>query len=311
MMKNKYILDREDKITDQRLFTKRREIITGILSAPFVLNTSNLFGKGENYLSFKKDMQYSTNEQTNTIKQITSYNNFYELGSGKRDPLINADKLNTENWKLTVDGLVENPITIDTEDLITKFSLEERIYRLRCVEAWSMVIPWIGFELNQLIKKAKPLASAKFVAFQSILDRDNLPGQRRNTLNWPYREGLRLDEAMNPLTIISVGLYGRVLPNQNGSPVRLVVPWKYGFKSIKSIVKISLVSDEPKTSWNEQSPNEYGFYSNVNPNVAHPRWSQRRERRIGEFRKRDTEIFNGYAKYVSFLYKNMDLKKYF
>ena len=262
-MKNKYILDREDKITDQRLFTKRREIITGILSAPFVLNTSNLFGKGENYLSFKKDMQYSTNEQTNTIKQITSYNNFYELGSGKRDPLINADKLNTENWKLTVDGLVENPITIDTEDLITKFSLEERIYRLRCVEAWSMVIPWIGFELNQLIKKAKPLASAKFVAFQSILDRDNLPGQRRNTLNWPYREGLRLDEAMNPLTIISVGLYGRVLPNQNGSPIRLVVPWKYGFKSIKSIVKISLVSDEPKTSWNEQSPNEYGFYSNV------------------------------------------------
>ena len=202
-MKKKYILDREDKVTDQRLFTKRREIIAGILSTPFVLNTSNLFGKGESYLSFKKDMQYSTNEQTNTIKPITSYNNFYELGSGKRDPLINADKLNTENWKLTVDGLVENPITIDTEDLITKFSLEERIYRLRCVEAWSMVIPWIGFELNQLIKKAKPLASAKFVAFESILDRDNLPGQRRNTLNWPYREGLRLDEAMN-LSLIHI-----------------------------------------------------------------------------------------------------------
>ena len=311
-MKKKYILDREDKVTDQRLFTKRREIIAGILSAPFVLNTSNLFGKGENYLSFKKDMQYSTNEQTNTIKQITSYNNFYELGSGKRDPLINADKLNTENWKLTVDGLVENPITIDTEDLITKFSLEERIYRLRCVEAWSMVIPWIGFELNQLIKKAKPLASAKFVAFQSILDRDNLPGQRRNTLNWPYREGLRLDEAMNPLTIISVGLYGRVLPNQNGSPVRLVVPWKYGFKSIKSIVKISLVSDEPKTSWNEQSPNEYGFYSNVNPNVDHPRWSQATERVIGESilaPRIKTLMFNGYGDEVAYLYSGMDLKK--
>ena len=310
-MKGKYSLDRENKITDQRLFTRRREIIAGILSAPFVLNSSNLFAKEDKYLPFKKDMEFSTNEQTNTIKQITSYNNFYELGSGKRDPMINADKLKTENWKLTVDGLVENPFTLDVEDLIKKYALEERIYRLRCVEAWSMVIPWIGFELNQLIKKSKPLSSAKYVAFESILDKDNLPGQRRNTLNWPYREGLRLDEAMNPLTIISLGLYGRILPNQNGSPIRLVVPWKYGFKSIKSIVKISLVSGEPKTSWNEQSPNEYGFYSNVNPYVSHPRWSQKRERRIGEFRKRDTEMFNGYANFVSHLYSNMDLKKFF
>ena len=225
--------------------------------------------------------------------------------------MINADKLITENWKLTVDGLVENPLTLDVEALIKNYALEERIYRLRCVEAWSMVIPWIGFELNQLIKKSKPLSSAKYVAFESILDKDNLPGQKRNTLNWPYREGLRLDEAMNPLTIISLGLYGRVLPNQNGSPIRLVVPWKYGFKSIKSIVKISLVSEEPRTSWNEQSPSEYGFYSNVNPNVSHPRWSQKRERRIGEFRKRDTEMFNGYAKFVSYMYSNMDLKKFF
>ena len=310
-MKRKYSLDRENKITDQRLFTRRREIIAGILSAPFVLNSSNLFAKEDKYLPFKKDMEFSTNEQTNTIKQITSYNNFYELGSGKRDPMINADKLKTENWKLIVDGLVENPFTLDVEDLIKKYALEERIYRLRCVEAWSMVIPWIGFELNQLIKKSKPLSSAKYVAFESILDKDNLPGQRRNTLNWPYREGLRLDEAMNPLTIISLGLYGRILPNQNGSPIRLVVPWKYGFKSIKSIVKISLVSEEPRTSWNEQSPSEYGFYSNVNPNVSHPRWSQKRERRIGEFRKRDTEMFNGYAKFVSYMYSNMDLKKFF
>lgn len=310
-MKRKYSLDRENKITDQRLFTRRREIIAGILSAPLVLNSSNLFAKEDKYLPFKKDMEFSTNEQTNTIKQITSYNNFYELGSGKRDPMINADKLKTENWKLTVDGLVENPFTLDVEDLIKKYALEERIYRLRCVEAWSMVIPWIGFELNQLIKKSKPLSSAKYVAFESILDKDNLPGQRRNTLNWPYREGLRLDEAMNPLTIISLGLYGRILPNQNGSPIRLVVPWKYGFKSIKSIVKISLVSEEPRTSWNEQSPNEYGFYSNVNPYVSHPRWSQKRERRIGEFRKRDTEMFNGYANFVSHLYSNMDLKKFF
>ena len=310
-MIRKYNLDKENKVTDQRLFTKRREIIAGILSAPFVLNSSNLFAKEEKYLPFKKDMEFSTNEQTNTIKQITSYNNFYELGSGKRDPMINADKLITENWKLIVDGLVENPLTLDVEDLIKNYALEERIYRLRCVEAWSMVIPWIGFELNQLIKKSRPLSSAKYVAFESILDKDNLPGQRRNTLNWPYREGLRLDEAMNPLTIISLGLYGRVLPNQNGSPIRLVVPWKYGFKSIKSIVKISLVSEEPRTSWNEQSPSEYGFYSNVNPNVSHPRWSQKRERRIGEFRKRDTEMFNGYAKFVSYMYSNMDLKKFF
>ena len=310
-MIRKYNLDKENKVTDQRLFTKRREIIAGILSAPFVLNSSNLFAKEEKYLPFKKDMEFSTNEKTNTIKQITSYNNFYELGSGKRDPMVNADKLITENWTLTVDGLVENPLTLNVEDLIKNYALEERIYRLRCVEAWSMVIPWIGFELNQLIKKSRPLSSAKYVAFESILDKDNLPGQRRNTLNWPYREGLRLDEAMNPLTIISLGLYGRVLPNQNGSPIRLVVPWKYGFKSIKSIVKISLVSEEPRTSWNEQSPSEYGFYSNVNPNVSHPRWSQKRERRIGEFRKRDTEMFNGYAKFVSYMYSNMDLKKFF
>ena len=275
-MIRKYNLDKENKITDQRLFKRRREIIAGILSAPFILNSSNLFAKDEEYLTFKKDMEFSTNEQTNTIKQITSYNNFYELGSGKRDPMINADRLKTENWKLIIDGLVENPLILDVEDLVKNYALEERIYRLRCVEAWSMVIPWIGFELNQLIKKSKPLSSAKYVAFESILDKDNLPGQRRNTLNWPYREGLRLDEAMNPLTIISLGLYGRVLPNQNGSPIRLVVPWKYGFKSIKSIVKISLVSEEPRTSWNEQSPNEYGFYSNVNPYVSHPRWSQKK-----------------------------------
>ena len=310
-MIRKYNLDKENKITDQRLFKRRREIIAGILSAPFILNSSNLFAKDEEYLTFKKDMEFSTNEQTNTIKQITSYNNFYELGSGKRDPMINADRLKTENWKLIIDGLVENPLILDVEDLVKNHALEERIYRLRCVEAWSMVIPWIGFELNQLIKKSKPLSSAKYVAFESILDKDNLPGQKRNTLNWPYREGLRLDEAMNPLTIISLGLYGRVLPNQNGSPIRLVVPWKYGFKSIKSIVKISLTSKEPRTSWNEQSPSEYGFYSNVNPYVSHPRWSQKRERRIGEFRKRDTEMFNGYAKYVSHMYSDMDLKKYF
>ena len=310
-MKNKYDLDNEGKITDERLFKRRREIIKGLVTAPLCFGIMNSFSEERQLLSFKKDMKYSTNEETNTIKQITSYNNFYELGSGKRDPMRNAEKLKTDDWKITIDGLVENPLTLDKDDLLKRFSLEERIYRLRCVEAWSMVIPWIGFELNKLIKIAKPLSSAKFVAFESILDRENLPGQRRNILNWPYREGLRLDEASNPLTILSVGLYGRVLPNQNGSPIRLIVPWKYGFKSIKSIVKISFVAEKPNTTWNEESPSEYGFYSNVNPYVSHPRWSQKRERRIGEFRKRDTEMFNGYSEFVSDLYANMDLKKEF
>ena len=309
-MRKKFILDSENDVTSEALFKKRRDIIKGIISAPFVLTTN--FSNAENkHLIFQKDMKYSTNEQTNTIKQITSYNNFYELGSGKRDPMINANLLKTDNWKLTVDGLVEKSQTFDLDELIKKFTLEERIYRLRCVEAWSMVIPWIGFELNKLLKLVKPLSSAKYISFQSILDRENLPGQKREILQWPYREGLRIDEANNPLTILSVGLYGKVLPNQNGSPIRLVVPWKYGFKSIKSIVKISFVSEEPETSWNLETPNEYGFYSNVNPYVNHPRWSQKRERRIGEFRKRDTEMFNGYSEFVSSLYKGMDLKKFF
>ena len=262
-------------------------------------------------LTFRKDLEYSTNEKTNTLKQISSYNNFYELGTGKRDPMLNADKLKSENWKLTIDGLVENPFVLDSDDLINKFPLEERIYRLRCVEAWSMVVPWIGFELKNIVNMAKPLHNAKYVAFESILDRENLPGQKRNILNWPYREGLRIDEAVNPLSLISVGLYGKVLPNQNGSPVRLIVPWKYGFKSIKSIVRISFVDIEPVCTWNEQTPNEYGFYSNVNPYVDHPRWSQKRERRIGEFRKRDTLLFNGYGEFVSNLYSGMDLEKNF
>ena len=207
--------------------------------------------------------------------------------------------------------LVENPFTLDSDDLIKKFQLEERIYRLRCVEAWSMVVPWIGFELRSLINLAKPLHNAKYVYFESILDKENLPGQKRNILNWPYKEGLRMDEAINPLTMIAVGLYGKVLPNQNGSPVRLIVPWKYGFKSIKSIVRISFVDHQPTCTWNEQAPDEYGFYSNVNPYVNHPRWSQKRERRIGEFGKRDTLLFNGYSKFVNNLYTGMDLEKNF
>ena len=309
-MFSKYNLDKENEITDEMFFHNRRKIIASSISLPFLLS-SNLSFSNNKKLSFTKDLEYSTNEQTNTIKQISSYNNFYELGTGKRDPLLNADKLKTNNWKLSIDGLVENNLVLDSDDLVNKFPLEERIYRLRCVEAWSLVVPWIGFELSKLIKLVKPLSKAKYVAFESILDRENLPGQKRDILDWPYREGLRIDEALNPLTFISVGLYGKVLPNQNGSPVRLVVPWKYGFKSIKSLVKISFVEKQPICTWNEQTPSEYGFYSNVNPLVSHPRWSQKRERRIGEFTKRDTLMFNGYSKFVSNLYSGMDLKKNF
>ena len=308
---NKYNLDKEHQITNKALFDNRRKIMKSMISLPFIFS-SNLFSAPSGQkLKFNKDIEYSTNEKTNTIKQITSYNNFYELGSGKRDPMLNANMLQTDNWKLTIDGLVEKPLILDADDLITKFQLEERIYRLRCVEAWSMVVPWIGFELKRIMDIVKPLSNAKYVAFQLILDREHLPGQKRNILNWPYREGLRIDEAVHPLTLISVGLYGQVLPNQNGSPVRLIVPWKYGFKSIKSLVKISFVEKKPICTWNEETPNEYGFYANVNPYVDHPRWSQKRERRIGDFRKQDTLMFNGYIKFVSNLYDNMDLKKHF
>ena len=306
---SKYCL-KESNVTDENLFKQRRAIIKSSLAFSLLTFSNLLFSKNDQ-LTFTKDLKYSTNEQTNTFKQISSYNSFYELGSGKRDPMMNASKLNTEDWTVSVDGEIENKFILNKDDFINKFPLEERIYRLRCVEAWSMVVPWIGFELNQIIKLAKPTYKAKYVAFESVYDPENLPGQKRNILAWPYREGLRLDEAMNPLTILSVGLYGRILPNQNGSPIRLIVPWKYGFKSIKSIKKISFVENIPDTSWNLEAPSEYGFYSNVNPYVSHPRWSQKRERRIGEFRKRDTLMFNGYSDYVAHLYEGMDLTKDF
>ena len=306
---SKYCL-KENHVTDEKLFNQRRAIIKSSLAFS-LLTFSNLLFSNDKKLIFLKDMKYSTNEETNTFKQITSYNNFYELGSGKRDPMMNAGKLNTDDWTVSIDGEVKNKVTLNKDDFINKFPLEERIYRLRCVEAWSMVVPWIGFELNHIIKLAEPTYKAKFIAFESVYDPENLPGQKRNILAWPYREGLRLDEARNPLTILSVGLYGRILPNQNGSPIRLIVPWKYGFKSIKSITKISFVEKMPDTSWNLEAPNEYGFYSNVNPYVSHPRWSQKRERRIGEFRKRDTLMHNGYAEHVAQLYEGMDLTKYF
>ena len=258
---------------------------------------------------------FSTPQQPTPLEDVTSYNNFYEFGVGKEDPAANAHTLTTKPWTLRVDGLVARPTEFQLEDVLASVTLEERIYRLRCVEGWSMVIPWIGFPLSDILKRVEPLGSAKFVAFETLLRPEEMPGQGAwfPTLEWPYVEGLRLDEAMHPLTILAVGLYGETLPNQNGAPIRLVVPWKYGFKSIKSVVRISLVEAQPETSWNRQNPGEYGFYSNVNPEVDHPRWSQATERPIGSgglFAKRKpTLLFNGYAEQVASLYAGMDLRE--
>jgi sulfoxide reductase catalytic subunit YedY len=242
---------------------------------------------------------------------ITTYNNFYELGLGKEDPQRNAHLLKPRPWTLSVDGLCAKPARFDIDALIAAQPLQERIYRLRCVEAWSMVVPWIGFPLAALLDRVEPLGNAKFVAFQTLFDPKQLPGQRSPLLEWPYVEGLRLDEARHPLAILAVGLYGEVMPNQNGAPIRLIVPWKYGFKSIKSIVRLTLTETMPQTAWNRQAPREYGFYANVNPAVDHPRWSQKRERRIGEFFRRDTLPFNGYGEEVAGLYAGMDLTTWY
>ncbi|MCB1329971.1 MAG: protein-methionine-sulfoxide reductase catalytic subunit MsrP [Maritimibacter sp.] len=252
--------------------------------------------------------------EPNTLEEITNYNNYYEFGTGKEDPARNAHTLVTDPWSVTVDGLVDNPGEYSFAELIDGMEIEERIYRFRCVEAWSMVIPWNGFELGKLLDKVGVQDGAKYVAFETALRPDEMPGVRTPVLDWPYVEGLRLDEAMHPLTLIATGLYGQPLANQNGAPLRLVVPWKYGFKSIKSIVRISLVTEEPPTSWNNANAREYGFYSNVNPNVDHPRWSQASERVIGGgfFAPRiDTLMFNGYEDEVAHLYEGMDLAKFY
>ncbi|MFW6345871.1 MAG: protein-methionine-sulfoxide reductase catalytic subunit MsrP [Halomonas sp.] len=250
-------------------------------------------------------------EALTDVKDATTYNNFYEFGTRKSDPEVYAHKLVTDPWSVTIDGEVDKPGTFALEDILAGQDLEERIYRLRCVEAWSMVIPWIGFPLADLLKRHAPTSRAKYVVFESILDPDNLRGQRYSIIEWPYREALRIDEAMHPLTLMAVGMYGEMMPNQNGAPIRLVVPWKYGFKSIKSVVRIRLVEEPPTTSWIDQNPEEYGFYANVNPEVDHPRWSQARERRIGENGRRETLMFNGYADEVAALYAGMDLNQYY
>lgn len=254
---------------------------------------------------------YNVQDELTPLDSITRYNNFYEFGTDKEDPARLAGSLKTRPWTVAIDGEVAKPGVYAIDDLIKPFPLQERIYRLRCVEAWSMVVPWVGFPLADLLKRYQSTSRAKYVRFETLYDPRQFPGQQRHVLDWPYVEGLRIDEAMHPLTLLAVGLYGEVLPNQNGAPIRLVVPWKYGFKSIKSIVKISLTEQMPLNTWARTAPNEYGFYANVNPHVDHPRWSQAKERRIGDFFKRDTLMFNGYADEVAPLYAGMDLRKYF
>jgi sulfoxide reductase catalytic subunit YedY len=308
------------EITPKELYLNRRQFIRAAsataLSAGGLLGwLEPSFAPGEAHAGEKlnnvRKSSYSTNEKLNSFKDITTYNNFYELGVDKGDPAQNAKYLTTRPWTVSIEGEVKQPKTYDIDALMKVAPLEERIYRLRCVEAWSMVIPWVGFPLSALIKLAEPTGNAKYVQFITLQDPKRLPGQKQAVLEWPYVEGLRMDEAMHPLTILSVGLYGEVLPAQNGAPIRLVVPWKYGFKSIKSIVTMRFVEKQPPASWNRMQPQEYGFYSNVNPEVDHPRWSQATERRIGEFFRRKTLMFNGYGEQVADLYRGMDLKKYY
>jgi methionine sulfoxide reductase catalytic subunit len=267
-------------------------------------------GEGE-ALKIAKRGVYTVDEEPTTYEGITTYNNFYEFGTDKGDPAANAGTLRPRPWTVRVEGEVAKPQTLGIETLLKWFPLEERVYRMRCVEAWSMVIPWVGFPLGDLIKRLEPTSRAKFVAFETLVDPEQMPGQRSGVLDWPYVEGLRIDEATHPLALLAVGLYGKALPNQNGAPLRLVVPWKYGFKGIKSIVKIRFTEQQPPTTWNLAGPDEYGFYANVNPEVDHPRWSQATERRIGEFRRRPTLPFNGYGDRVASLYSGMDLRAEF
>ena len=254
---------------------------------------------------------FSTDEKPTPYKDITTYNNFYEFGVDKGDPARNAGSLRTRPWTVQVEGAVSKPRKYGIDDILKLAPAEDRVYRHRCVEGWSMVIPWVGFPLNALIKQVEPTSKAKFVQFVTLLDPYQMPGQKSDVLDWPYTEGLRMDEAMNPLTLLTFGLYGETLPNQDGAPIRVVVPWKYGFKSAKSIVKIKFVENQPDTAWNKANAHEYGFYSNVNPQVDHPRWSQATERRIGEFFRRKTLMFNGYGDQVASMYAGMDLRKYY
>ena len=308
---------KESEVTDQRLYLNRREFMAGAAAlalAPSLAEAAAPAGPATGQpLQATKNEKFRITDPPTPFKDATNYNNFYEFGMDKEDPAKNGHLLKPRPWSVQVDGLVHKPKRFDIEEIL-RFPLEERVYALRCVEAWSMVIPWIGFPFATLLKQVEPMGKAKFVEFTTLKDPEQFPAQKPSffgfsSIEWPYVEGLRLDEAMQPLTLLTVGMYGQVLPNQNGAPVRIVVPWKYGFKSAKSIVRIRLTEEQPKTAWEKAAPQEYGFYSNVNPTVDHPRWSQATERRIGEFIRRKTLMFNGYADQVASLYAGMDLKK--
>jgi len=319
------------EITPEGLYLRRREFIK---NAALSLGTAAVFGSGLVWLVGQRPPpdapdqpplgepaavaaeptapgQYDTDEPMNTYQAVTTYNNFYEFGADYDLPSRKAHTLQTRPWTISVEGEVARPQTIDIDTILSWFTPEQRVYRMRCVEAWSMVIPWLGIPLASLIKRLEPTGNAKFIEFTTLLDPKQMPGQNDPILKWPYVEGLRMDEAMHPLALIAVGLYGKVLPNQNGAPLRLVVPWKYGFKGVKSIVKIRFTETQPQTTWALAAPREYGFYANVNPAVDHPRWSQATERRIGDFTRRKTLPFNGYADQVASLYADMDLRRNF
>jgi len=302
----------QSEITPPEIYRDRRRFMQGMgaLAAGAALGAAPDAGAGIK-LAGVRESAYTLDEKRTPYKDVTTYNNFYEFGTGKGDPSDNGGSLKPRPWTVAVEGEVRRPQTWDIDALLKIAPIEERVYRMRCVEGWSMVIPWVGFPLRELIRRAEPTGNAKYVEFVTLNDPRQMPGQRSRVLDWPYVEGLRLDEAMHPLTLLAVGLYGEVLPNQNGAPIRLVVPWKYGFKSAKSIVKIRFVEKQPVSSWMAAAPREYGFYSNVNPQVDHPRWSQAKERRIGEFLKRNTLMFNGYGDQVASMYRDMDLKKFF
>ena len=310
---------RESDVTPKVTFLKRRDFlaVAGSAAVGVATNGFGLAGDPDAFaqnpaaqkLTNLKKSPFSTDEKLNSYKDITTYNNFYEFGLDKADPGKYAHTLKPKPWSVVVEGQCGKPGTYNIEDIMKYAPLEERIYRLRCVEAWSMVIPWIGYPLSEFLKRFEPTAKAKYVEFRTLVDTKQMPGQTEPALNWPYVEGLRMDEAMHPLTLLGLGLYGEVMPNQNGAPVRLVIPWKYGFKSIKSIVRVRFVETEPINTWKQQQSSEYGFFANVNPQVDHPRWTQGSERRLGEFFRRKTLPFNGYGDQVASLYAGMDLRK--
>ncbi len=302
------------EITSKKLYLSRREWLAGaaaVAGAAAIGSAFPLPAAANDKLPGVVKGPFSTDEKQTPYKDVTNYNNFYEFSTDKYEPAGLAKNFRTRPWTVKVEGLVRKPKTFDIDSLLKLATLEERVYRMRCVEGWSMVIPWVGYSFNKLFSQVEPLGKAKYVEFTTLYDPAQMPGQKRGILNWPYTEGLRLDEAQHPLTLLTFGLYGEVLPNQDGAPVRIVVPWKYGFKSCKSIVNIKFTETQPPTAWNLAAPDEYGFYSNVNPNVDHPRWSQAKERRIGEFFKRSTLMFNGYGDQVAQLYQGMDLRKYY